>query len=142
MKVIDASNCVYGRLSTIIAKELLNTDEKIVIVNAAKVVVTGSRKYVLQRFLSRREIGSVRKGPYYPRVPKAILKRSVGDMLPKKTTKGKDALKRCIVYDGMPAEFKDAEKITIDKALNNKVSGFVTLADIASIMGREVKAVE
>lgn len=142
MKVIDASNCVYGRLSTIIAKELLNTDEKIIVVNAAKVVVTGSRKYVLERFLSRRDIGSVRKGPYYPRVPKAILKRSVGDMLPKKTTRGKEALRRVIVYDGVPAELRDAEKITMDKALNNKVSGFVTLADIAKTMGREVKIIE
>ncbi|MGP6207552.1 50S ribosomal protein L13 [Cuniculiplasma sp. SKW3] len=142
MKVIDASNCVYGRLSTIIAKELLNTDEKIVVVNAAKVVVTGSRKYVLERFLSRRDIGSVRKGPYYPRVPKAILKRSVGDMLPKKTTRGKEALKRFMVYDGVPAELRDAEKITLDKALNNKVSGFVSLADIAKNMGREVKIIE
>ncbi|MCL4344887.1 MAG: 50S ribosomal protein L13 [Candidatus Thermoplasmatota archaeon] len=142
MKVIDASNCIYGRLSTIIAKELLNTDEKIVVVNAADTVVTGSRKYVLKRFLSRRDIGSVRKGPYYPRVPKAILKRSIGEMLPKKTTRGKEALRRCIVYDGVPSEYRDVEKVILDKAKNTKVSGYVTLAEVARIMGREVKVVE
>ncbi len=142
MKIIDASNCVYGRLSTLVAKDLLNTEDKIIIVNAAKTVVTGSRKYVLERFLTRRDIGSVRKGPYYPRVPKAILKRSIGDMLPKKTTRGKEALRRCIVYDGVPSEFKDAEKVVLEKALNKKVSGYVTLADIAKTMGREVKLVE
>ncbi len=142
MKIIDASNCVYGRLSTLVAKDLLNTEDKIIIVNAAKTVVTGSRKYVLERFLTRRDIGSVRKGPYYPRVPKAILKRSIGDMLPKKTTRGKEALRRCIVYDGVPSEFRDAEKVVLEKALNKKVSGYVTLADIAKTMGREVKLVE
>lgn len=142
MKVIDASNCIYGRLSTIIAKELLNTDEKIVVVNAADTVVTGSRKYVLKRFLLRRDIGSVRKGPYYPRVPKAILKRSIGEMLPKKTTRGKEALRRCIVYDGVPSEYRDVEKVILDKAKNTKVSGYVTLAEVARIMGREVKVVE
>ena len=142
MKIIDASNCVYGRLSTLVAKDLLSTEDKIIIVNAAKTVVTGSRKYVLERFLTRRDIGSVRKGPYYPRVPKAILKRSIGDMLPKKTTRGKEALRRCIVYDGVPSEFRDAEKVVLEKALNKKVSGYVTLADIAKTMGREVKLVE
>ena len=110
--------------------------------NAADTVVTGSRKYVLKRFLSRRDIGSVRKGPYYPRVPKAILKRSIGEMLPKKTTRGKEALRRCIVYDGVPSEYRDVEKVILDKAKNTKVSGYVTLAEVARIMGREVKVVE
>ncbi|MHB1506831.1 MAG: 50S ribosomal protein L13 [Cuniculiplasma sp.] len=141
MKIIDAGNCVYGRLSTIIAKELLNGEE-IVIVNAAKTVVTGNPTSVKKKFLERRDIGSVRKGPYYPRVPKAILKRSIGDMLPKKTTMGKEALKRCMVYDGLPKELKNSNIEVIEKARNTKISGFVTLEEVSRIMGKEVKIIE
>ncbi|MHB1439644.1 MAG: 50S ribosomal protein L13 [Cuniculiplasma sp.] len=141
MIYVDADNSVYGRLSTIVAKQLLN-GEHVTIVNASKVAVTGGRDAVLERFRSRRDIGSVRKGPYYPRMPKAILKRSIGDMLPKDKAKGKEALKRCIVFNGVPAELKDKQFERFEKAENNRVSGFVTLREIAEIMGKEVKVIE
>ena len=35
----------------------------------------------------------VRKGPYYPRTPDQIMRRSVSEMLPIKKTKGLEALK-------------------------------------------------
>ncbi len=138
MKYIDASNQIYGRLSTVVAKELLN-GESVTIVNASSVVVTGSRDSVLARFRKRRDIGSVRKGPYYPRVPKAILKRNIGDMLPKDKAKGREALKRCTVYNGVPASMKEIKFERIEKAENTKVSRFVTLRDIAEIMGMKVE---
>lgn len=138
MKYIDASNLIYGRLSTVVAKELLN-GESITIVNASSVVVTGSRDSVLSKFRKRRDIGSVRKGPYYPRVPKAILKRNIGDMLPKDKAKGREALKRCVVFNGVPASMKDINFERIEKAENAKVSRFVTLKDVAEIMGMKVE---
>lgn len=138
MKVIDASNTIYGRLSTEVAKDLLK-GETITIVNAEKCVITGARKYQIKRFLERRDIGSVRKGPYYPRTPHAILRRSIKNMLPSKTTHGKEALKRCRVYSGVPEEFKDSSLLRIEKADNHKVSNFVTLAEISTQLGYEVK---
>ena len=90
MLYIDGENMIYGRLSTFVAKSLLN-GEDVVIINAHKVVVTGSRDFVLKKFRERRDIGSVRKGPYYPRTPSQILRRSIGDMIPKKKTTGKEA---------------------------------------------------
>ncbi len=137
MRYIDGSNMIYGRLSTVVAKQLLS-GESVTIVNASGVVVTGSKESVLKRFRSRRDIGSVRKGPYYPRLPKAILKRSIGDMLPKDKAKGKEALKRCTVFNGLPSELKEKEFEKVEKAENHRVSGYVTLRDIAKIMGKEV----
>lgn len=139
MKIIDASNTVYGRLSTQIAKDLLN-GETITIVNAEKCVITGAKKYQIKRFLERRDIGSVRKGPYYPRTPHAILRRSIKNMLPSKTTHGKEALKRCHVYSGVPRDLKDATLLRIEKADNYKVSNFVTLAEISTQLGYKVKS--
>lgn len=134
MKVIDGNNLVYGRLSTYVAKLLLSGEE-VVIVNADKVAITGSRKFILNRFKERREIGSVRKGPYYPRTSNQILRRSIGDMLPKKKTKGSDALKRCKVFSGLPDEFKDKPMETVELARNEKVNQVLTLDEIAKSLG-------
>lgn len=134
MKVIDGNNLIYGRLSTQIAKMLLNGEE-IVIVNADKVAVTGSREFLIGRFKERREIGSIRKGPYYPRTSNQILRRSIGDMLPKKRAKGSDALKRCRVFSGVPTEYKDSKLETIEEAKNEKVARFLTLNEIAKSLG-------
>lgn len=138
MLFIDAENAIYGKLSAYIAKQLLNGEE-VTIVNANKVAVTGGRDFVLQKFLERRNIGSFRKGPFYPRTADQILRRSIGDMLPKKTTRGKEALSRCFVYSDFPADLKSKDFVKIDKAENNKVSGFVTLSQVARILGGKVK---
>ncbi|MGP6220907.1 50S ribosomal protein L13 [Caldiplasma sukawensis] len=142
MKIVDATNCIYGKLSAAVAKELLETDEEIVIVNAANVIITGSREFVLEKFLKRRDIGSVRKGPYYPRLPRAILKRSIGDMLPKKKSTGKECLKRVMVYNGCPEEFREKEKIRYEKTVSERFSGYVTLKEVSKALGKEVKIIE
>lgn len=134
MKIIDGNNLVYGRLSAHIAKLLLNGEE-IVIVNADKVAVTGSREFVLGKFRARRDIGSVRKGPYYPRTSNQILRRSIGDMLPKKKARGADALRRCKVFSGVPVEFKDSSLETVEAAKNDRVSRYVTLNEVAKNLG-------
>ncbi|MEM0158207.1 MAG: 50S ribosomal protein L13 [Thermoplasmataceae archaeon] len=134
MKVVDGSNMIYGRLSSLVAKDLLNGEE-IVIVNSDKVAVTGRKGFTLGKFKERLDIGSVRKGPYYPRTSNQILRRSIGDMIPKKATRGKEALKRCKVYSGVPGEFSSAKLFVYEKARNAKVSGFVTLGEIAKNIG-------
>lgn len=138
MLYIDADNSIYGRLSTYVAKKLLDGEE-VTIINAEKAVVTGKRSYVIKSFLERRDIGSVRKGPYYPRTPSAILRRSIGDMLPKKKEKGKSALKRCKVYPGIPAFLKGQEFTKVEEALNNRVSGYVRLEEISKSLGVVVR---
>ena len=45
MKVIDASECIMGRLASAVAKSLLNGEE-IHIVNAENAVISGSKDMV------------------------------------------------------------------------------------------------
>ena len=137
MLYIDGENMIYGRLSTFVAKSLLN-GEDVVIINAHKVVVTGSRDFVLKKFRERRDIGSVRKGPYYPRTPSQILRRSIGDMIPKKKTTGKEALERCKVFTKRPSSLKDVKFESIKEAMNTKATGVVTLEEISRFMGYRV----
>ena len=134
MKVIDAADHIYGRLSTHVAKMLLNGEE-VVVVNAGKCVVTGSREFVLRKFKERMDIGSVRKGPYYPRTSNQILRRAIGDMLPKKKSSGMEKFRKCKVYSGVPHEYKDSEKLTVEEARNTRMSRFVLLSEVASNLG-------
>ena len=135
---IDGKNSIYGRLSTYVAKKLLD-GETVTIVNAQDVVITGSRDFITKHFMEERDVGSVRMGPYYPRTPNAILRRSIGEMLPKKKTRGKEALARCMVYVGVPAEFRETKFETVPQAMNQKMSGYMTLGDVSKVLGLKVK---
>ncbi|MEM4089615.1 MAG: 50S ribosomal protein L13, partial [Thermoplasmatales archaeon] len=83
-----------GRISSYLAKELLSKKEEIVVINAEKAVVTGKRRFLIERYKTERDVGSVRKGPRFPKEPDRIFRRTVRGMLPMKTTRGRDALKR------------------------------------------------
>jgi large subunit ribosomal protein L13 len=138
MIYIDGKNSIYGRLSSFVAKQLLNGEE-VTIVNAQDVVITGKRDFITKHFMEERDVGSVRMGPYYPRTPNAILRRSIGEMLPKKKTRGKEALARCMVFVGVPSAFKDTKFQTVPQAANKKMSGYMTLGDVSKVLGLKVK---
>src|SRR3989337_1637 len=97
MIVVDGKNAVLGRLAGKVAKELLNGEE-VAIVNAHKIIITGDRKKILEKYLFRRQIGSPQHGPFFPKKPELIVKRTVRGMLPYKTPKGRNALKKLRVY--------------------------------------------
>ena len=63
--VVDATGLVLGRAASKIAKRLLG-GESIIVVNAEKSVVTGSRTNVLAFYVANRARGSKRTGPHYP----------------------------------------------------------------------------
>ena len=101
-RIIDASGCVLGRVSSQIAQLSLEGN-KVAIINAERAVITGSEQDILSRFQKRMEIGSD-QGPYYPKRPDRIIKRAIRGMLPYKRKKGRDALERIRVYVGNPFE--------------------------------------
>ncbi len=138
MKIVDANNMIVGRLASIIAKELLNGEE-IVVVNAEKAVITGNKDYIIEKYLQRRHIGSVRKGPYYPRMPDRILKRTVRGMLPMKKSRGKEAYKKLKVYMGIPSEFQGKDFLIFDDAKNTKLEGFITLKELSIHLGAKLR---
>ncbi len=138
MAIIDADNAVLGRLASIVAKRLLKGEE-IIIVNAEKSVIIGNKSFIIQKYQKRREIGSVRKGPYYPKMPDRILSRTVRGMLPVKKPHGKEAYRRLKVYMGVPNEFKSKKFEVIEDAKNNKMEGFITLKDLSIQLGAKLR---
>ncbi len=139
-RVIDADGHILGRLCSIIAKRLLN-GEKIVVVNAEKVVITGDRQMVFERYREKYERGSKEKGPYFPRHPERIFKRTVRGMLPK-NRRGRETLKNLRVFVGVPEKLKNARAEKVDQALLEKVSKaekYVTLGEVSEYLGYRVE---
>ncbi|MCS7118525.1 MAG: 50S ribosomal protein L13 [Archaeoglobaceae archaeon] len=135
--VINAEGHILGRLCSVIAKRLLN-GEKIVVVNAEKVLITGNRAKVFQRYKEKYNRGSKEKGPYFPRHPERIFKRTVRGMLPWSSMRGREAYKRLRVFIGVPEELKDSKFEKVELALLEKVSKtekFVRLADVSKHLG-------
>lgn len=115
LTVIDADGAVLGRLASHAAKRALD-GETIRVVNAERALITGSEDAVLEKYRDKREVGSQRKGPYYPRMPDRIFKRTVRGMLPYQQPRGREALRRVRAYIGVPEEFEDAEAEVVDDA--------------------------
>ena len=134
MVVIDAENLILGRLASHCAKMLLNGDE-VTVVNAEKSVISGSKKRITADYFQKRQVGGVRKGPYYPRMPDRILKRTIRGMIPYKKPLGKKAYSRLKVHIGVPNELKDKKLSTIaDASAEGKVK-YMQLGEVSKQLG-------
>ncbi len=136
MTVIDADGAILVRLASIVAKRALRGEE-ITIINAEKVIITGNRDWILEKYREEREKKNVanprRFGPKFPRRPDDILKRTIRKMLPYKKEKGRTALKRVKVYVGNPLNLAADEKIShIEKLTTNK---YITLGEVSKHLG-------
>lgn len=106
--VFDATDMVIGRLASHVAKILLNgqkdgTLDRVIITNAESAVVSGSKKAVFATYRKKYELNHARKGPFFPRMPDKILKRTVRGMLPyQKKSSGRAALRNLRVVMGCP----------------------------------------
>jgi large subunit ribosomal protein L13 len=130
-EVIDGKNTVLGRLATFVAKELLKGNE-VSVVNVEKVIITGSPKKIVGNYLKKRRIGSPHHGPFFPKKPDLILRRTVRGMLPK-TSRGRNAFKKLRVYIDIP---KDIEKKDMKSIGEKEVkTNFISLGELAKSLG-------
>jgi large subunit ribosomal protein L13 len=135
--IYDAENQKLGRFGSVIAKKLLN-GENIIVVNAEKAVVSGSRTYNIEFYHERIKRGNPIKGPFYPRTPDGMLRRAIRGMLPLKKPKGRDAYKRLRVYTGVPDELKNKteefKKIELADAAGYRAKN-ITLGELSLALG-------
>jgi large subunit ribosomal protein L13 len=133
--LINADGLILGRMASIIAKKLLN-GEKVIIINAAKAVISGKKKSKVAEAKKFLEVGSPRRGPFHYRRPDRILKKTVRGMLPFKQPKGKKALKKLKVFINVPENLRDPQVVSIQEAQASKLSGpYFTLAELAKEIG-------
>jgi large subunit ribosomal protein L13 len=136
VSVIDAEGLRLGRLASVVAKRSLEGEE-IAIVNAEMAVISGSRAQIYGHYDRKRKMGSREGGPFFPRRPDHIMKRTIRGMLPYKRKSGSDALKRVKVYVGVPYEFAGMELETIEGAHVDNLSmpKYVTLGSVSEKLG-------
>jgi len=133
--VIDASGLILGRMASVVAKRLL-LGESIVIVNAEKATISGKRLSRVREAKAFLEVGHSGKGPFHPRRPDQIVRRTVRGMLPHRLPKGQTAFKRLRVFLGVPLEFKDVRFQTIPEADVDKLKcPYVTVGEFAKEIG-------
>ncbi len=134
--IIDADGLLLGRMASYVAKSLLTGDE-IAIVNAEKTIISGTRSRILADYDQKRKRGSREGGPFFPRRPDHILKRTIRGMLPYKTERGQAAFKRVRVYVGVPGEFEGEERLSLEGAHMNRLSNpsYVTLGAVSTFLG-------
>ena len=132
--IIDATGLVLGRMATDVAKRAKN-GEDVHIVNAEKAIITGSSKKAIQaRYTFKREVGTARKGPYFPREPHMLVKRTVRGMLPYQKSDGRAAYQRVRAYIGVPRELAGQDTITIEKA-HREARFYMTVAELSHFLG-------
>jgi large subunit ribosomal protein L13 len=144
--VFDADGLVLGRLASTVADMLLKAarsdrDDKVVIINSEKAIVSGSSRSVLQNYHDKYALNHARKGPFYPRMPDMILKRTVRGMLPyQRKSSGRRALRNLRVEigcqhhlaSGMPEGHVEGDDSKIRKSLPES---YVRLGDISASLG-------
>ena len=131
--IIDADGAVLGRLSTVVAKRLLGNEE-IAIVNSEKALITGKKSVIKNQYQQKRAVGTYRKGPFFPRMPDRLVKRTVRGMIPYQTPHGRAAFKRLKCYIGIPQEFEGKTMETIETA-KKQPAEYVTIGELSRALG-------
>ena len=148
--VYNAEDKVLGRLASVVAKQWITAkkageDTRVIIVNAEKAIVTGKRSTILSDYRAKYELNHPRKGPFFPRMPDQILKRTVRGMLPyQKNSSGRNALRSLRVEIGTPSDLSGdlpdgcewGDSTKIDRPLPER---FVRLGEISKELGVKVR---
>jgi large subunit ribosomal protein L13 len=136
--VVDATNCIAGRMCSHVSKLLLQGN-KVTIVNAEKAMLSGDRYKTIELYKEHLEINSVTNpihGPFHPRRPDTILSKMVRGMVPKRKTSGVEAHQRLRVYIGVPEEMKDTKlEIFADSKIRKPESYYITVGEVAKQIG-------
>ncbi len=136
MKIIDATDAILGRLATYVAKQALQ-GEKIIILNCANVVISGSKEDVLARYKHLRDIGGPFHGPFFPRMPDRIVKKAIKRMLPYRVQRGIEAIRRIKCYIKVPEEYagKDAETVKQAELTRLKTDKYLRVGELSRLLG-------
>ena len=125
--VVDLKDHLVGRAAAVIAKQLL-LGKRITVVRAEQANIAGAEirnKINYLNFLRKRKLTNPKKGPFHHRSPSEVFTRAIRGMIPFYTKRGKSALRRLQVFEGVPSSVaRKGQRFTIPKALRqNRLQG-------------------
>lgn len=132
MIVINGENKILGRLASHVASELRDGEE-VRIVNSEDVVISGDEDKVLKDYKQKKDRGTRDRGPYFPKRPDNILKRTVKKMLPG-GSEGRDQLSDLKTYLGEPLD-EDYEDVNVREGSELKNRNYVKLGEVSKFIG-------
>lgn len=97
--VYDGENAIFGRMATVVAKELLRGNS-VKVINCEKILISGEKKNFVKEIIRKRKMGTggSMKGPTYIRRADMLVKRMIRGMLPWDRGKGREAFERLMCY--------------------------------------------
>ena len=136
--VVDGTNLLAGRLSSNVAKLLLQGN-RVTVVNCEKILISGNKRNIIQNYKDFLSISSVlhpEHGPYHPRRPDTIMERMIRGMLPRKKPSGQAALKRLRTYIGVPSGLGSVKKTVFDNAkITRPQANYTSMSDLSQEIG-------
>ena len=136
-KYLDAEDCIVGRVATVAAKSAL-LGHNVHVLNCEKAVISGSRTGVLaDADENRGRPGRPSKGPFIIRNTDRYVRRIISRMLPRDTTRGREAERRVLCYTGVPEEFKDKKHEKVEGSHVSKLPTYkyITIAEVCKHLG-------
>lgn len=117
--VIDGKGHLLGRLASTVAKQLLN-GQKIVVVRCEELNISGEffrSKLKYHAYLRKATRFNKTRGPFHFRAPSRIFYKAVRGMIPHKTPRGRAALERLKVFEGVPPPYDTTKRMVVPQAL-------------------------
>jgi len=135
--IIDAENLIVGRLATYATKKAL-LGEKVNIINCEEAIITGSKKEIHYRYLTKSKRGTPQKGPFFSKRPDMFVRRIIRGMLPYKKERGITAYRNIMCYISTPEELKKEKAETIKSAHISKLPTlkYMKIKDLTKLLGK------
>lgn len=117
--VIDGKGHLLGRLASTVAKQLLN-GQKIVVVRCEDLNISGEffrAKLKYHAYLRKATRFNKTHGPFHFRAPSRIFYKAVRGMVAHKTARGKAAMDRLKVFEGVPPPYDTKKRMVVPQAL-------------------------
>ena len=145
--MIDGKGHLFGRLASIVAKQLLS-GQKVVVVRCEGIEITGSlirNKLKYLRYLDKKMRTNPSRGPYHFRSPARMLHHAIRGMIPHKTPRGEAALEHLKVFEGVPPPYDRKKKLVVPAALRvtrlRPGRRFTNLGRLASEVGWKYQSI-
>ncbi len=145
--VIDGRGHLLGRLASTVCKQIMS-GQKIVIVRCEAILKSGSlfrNKLKFLDYLQKSKNSNPRRGAFHFRAPSRMFWKAVRGMMYHKTAKGKAALGRLKVFEGIPYPYDHKKRMVIPEALKvlrmKDHRKYCVMGDLAKLSGWNQKEV-
>ncbi|MEM3364375.1 MAG: 50S ribosomal protein L13 [Candidatus Micrarchaeia archaeon] len=141
VKIIDGDGLIVGRVATYVAHTALSGEE-VHILNAEKMVMSGDRNYIVQKYVDRRSVkdrANPEHSPKWPKRPDLLVKRIIRGMLPYDKPKGKMAYKKIRVYIGSEDNLKGEKVKFNDSFRKDKLDKYITIMELCEALAYKTR---